>query len=73
MVITGPNKTQLPGISAYAIRLTNPNLSSGQSINRWFDTTAFTSAPLYSLGNDSRTEPNLRNPGILNITKGSRP
>jgi hypothetical protein len=70
VVITGPNNTQLPGIGAYAMRLHNPNLASGQSIDRWFDTTAFTSAPLYSLGNDSRTEPNLRNPGIFNLDLG---
>ncbi len=70
VVITGPNNTQLPGISAYAVRLHNPNLASGQSINEWFDTSAFASAPLYSLGNDSRTEPNLRNPGIINLDLG---
>lgn len=70
VVITGPNNTQLPGISAYALRLHNPNLSSGQSIDRWFDTTAFAPAPLYSLGNDSRTQPNLRNPGIFNLDLG---
>jgi hypothetical protein len=70
VVISGPNNTQLPGISAYALRLHNPNLTSGQSIDKWFDTTAFTSAPLYSLGNDSRTEPNLRNPGIFNVDLG---
>jgi carboxypeptidase family protein len=70
VVITGPNNTQLPGIGAYAMRLHDPNLASGQSIARWFDTTAFTSAPLYSLGNDSRTQPNLRNPGIVNLDLG---
>jgi hypothetical protein len=70
VVITGPNNTQLPGISAYALRLKNPNLTSGQSIDRWFETTAFAAAPLYSLGSDSRTQPNLRNPGILNLDLG---
>ena len=70
VVISGPNNTQLPGISAYAIRLKNPNLTSGQSIDKWFDTSAFTGAPLYSLGNDSRTEPNLRNPGVVNFDLG---
>ncbi len=70
VVITGPNNTQLPGISAYALRLHNPNLATGQSINQWFDTTAFAAAPLYSLGSDSRTEPNLRNPGIFNLDLG---
>ena len=70
VVITGPNNTQLPGISSYAMRLHDPHLASGQSIARWFDTTAFTSAPLFSLGTDSRTQPNLRNPGIVNADLG---
>ena len=70
VVVTGPNNTQLPGIGAYALRLNNPNLTSGQSIDRWFDTTAFAAAPLYSLGTDSRTQPNLRNPGIFNLDLG---
>ena len=70
VVITGPNNTQLPGIGAYAMRLKDPRLSSGQSIDRWFDTTAFAPAPNFSLGNDSRTEPNLRNPGIINADLG---
>jgi hypothetical protein len=70
VVITGPNNTQLPGISAYTVRLHNPNLTSGQSINQWFDTTAFAAAPLYSLGTDSRTQPNLNNPALFNIDVG---
>ncbi len=70
VVISGVNNTQLPGVSAYALRLHNPNLTSGQSIDKWFDTTAFAAAPLYSLGNDSRTEPNLRNPGLFTLDLG---
>ena len=46
------------------MRLKSPILPDGQrSIDRWFDTTAFQPAPTYSLGNDSRTQPNLRGPG----------
>lgn len=68
IVIQPACNTQLPGIGCYAIRSHNPNLPSGQqTINQWFDTTAFASTPLYSLGNDSRTEPNLRNPGLVNL------
>jgi hypothetical protein len=68
IVIQPACSTQLPGIGCYAVRLHNPNLPSGQqSTNQWFDTTAFSSAPLYSLGNDSRTQPNLRNPGLVNL------
>jgi hypothetical protein len=39
----------------------------GQTPDHWFDTTAFVSAPQYSLGTDSRTEPNLRAPGPRNF------
>lgn len=70
VVITGPNNTQLPGISAYTLRLHNPNLTSGQSISQWFDTSAFAAAPLYSLGSDSRTQPNLNNPSLFNLDVG---
>ncbi len=71
LIVTGPNNTQLPGLSAYPLRLHNPNLPSGQqSIDRWFDTSAFSAAPLYSLGSGSRTEPNLRNPGLFNLDLG---
>jgi hypothetical protein len=42
VVIQPTCNTQLPGIGCYAVRLHDPNLPNGQqSINRWFDTTAF--------------------------------
>jgi hypothetical protein len=63
MVITGPNNTRLPGVSATAVRSKDPVLSS-PTIDRWFDTTAFAPAPTYSIGNDSRTQPRLRTPGL---------
>lgn len=52
----------------------DPVLPSGQStLDRYFDTTAFLPAPTYSLGNDSRTQPKLRIPGLktfdLNISR----
>ncbi|HWC97709.1 MAG TPA: TonB-dependent receptor [Candidatus Sulfopaludibacter sp.] len=53
------------GYGCYANRSKDPNLSSGQSMAQWFDTTAFTSPAAYSFGNGSRTEPNLRNPGTI--------
>ena len=34
-------------------------------MNQWFNTAAFTNPGPYSFGNDSRTEPNLRNPGTF--------
>jgi hypothetical protein len=65
MVITGPNNTRLPGVSAAAVRLRDPVLpDSERTLDRWFDTSAFAPAPPYSLGNDSRTQPRLRTHGI---------
>ena len=74
MVITGPNNTRLPGVGAAAVRLKDPVLPEGQrTIDRYFDTSAFLPAPTYSLGNDSRTQPKLRIPGLntfdLNISR----
>lgn len=68
MVITGPNNTRLPGVGAAAVRLKDPVLPEGQStLDRYFDTSAFLPAPTYSLGNDSRTQPKLRVPGIKTL------
>ena len=65
IVITGPNDLHLPGVGGYANRLKSPVIPADQrTIDRWFDTTAFAPAPAYTLPNGSRTEPNLRNPGI---------
>lgn len=74
MVITGPNNTRLPGVGAAAVRLRDPVLPDGQrTLDRYFDTSAFLPAPTYSLGNDSRTQPKLRIPGLntfdLNISR----
>jgi hypothetical protein len=65
LVITGPSNTRLPGVSAVALRQRSAALPDGeQSIDRWFDTSAFLSAPAFSRGNDSRTQPDLRTPGV---------
>ena len=53
------------GLGCQAVRSGNINLSSGQSMNEWFNTSAFTNPGQYSFGNDSRTEPDLRNPGTF--------
>ena len=39
----------------------------GRSLDRWFDTTAFTNPAAYSFGSGSRTEPSLRNPGTFSF------
>jgi hypothetical protein len=71
VVITGPNDVHLPGVGGYANRLRSSVLPSDQqNIDRWFDTTAFAAAPPYTLPNGSRTEPNLRNPGMSTFDLG---
>jgi hypothetical protein len=42
-------------------------LACGQTPDYWFDTAAFVSAKAYSLGSDSRNEPDLRTPGTVNF------
>jgi carboxypeptidase family protein/TonB-dependent receptor-like protein len=65
VVITAPGATSLPGVGATAVKLKSPILPKGeQSIDRWFDTSAFAVPQPFTLGSDSRTQPNLRAPGI---------
>jgi hypothetical protein len=71
LAISSPSSTQLPGVNAYAERLKLPVLpKKEQTLDRWFDTTAFKAAPAFSLGNDSRTQPDLRGPGITTFDIG---
>jgi hypothetical protein len=68
VAITGPSNSRLPGVNGTVQRLHNPNLPAGeQTLNHWFDTTAFAPAALYTLGNGSRNEPNLTAPGLSNL------
>lgn len=65
LTVNGPNTSFLPGISSEAVRMESGVLTSGQQTpEQWFNTAAFAPAPPFSVGNDSRTEPNVRNPGI---------
>lgn len=65
LVITGPNNTRLPGVSARAMRFGDPVLGANdRTLERYFDTSAFAPAPTFSIGTDSRTQPRLRSPGI---------
>jgi Carboxypeptidase regulatory-like domain len=64
LVINAPGSTGLPGVGAKAVKLKSPILPKGeQSIDRWFDTSAFVVPQPFTLGSDSRTQPNLRGPG----------
>lgn len=67
MVITAPNVTNLPGMSSRAIRLHSGVLAQGQTPDHWFDTAAFIPATPYTFGTDSRTQPDLRAPGLRNL------
>jgi len=71
VVITGPNNTRLPGVGGYADRVKSGYLPPDQrSLDRWFDTSAYAVTPAYTLPNGSRTEPNVRNPGIKTFDMG---
>src|SRR5205823_8597101 len=67
IVISGPNTANLPGLTSRADRLRSGAHGSGRTRDHWFDTSAFVSAAAYSLGSDSRTEPDLRAPGLRNL------
>ncbi len=54
------------GLGCYANRLRSGVIPSNeQTMDRWFDTTAYANPAAYSFGTGSRTEPNLRNPGTF--------
>jgi len=68
VIITATAATHLPGVSARAVRLYSPILPGGQqTLDRWFDTKAFMNPAPFTLGTDSRTQPNLRGPGEQNF------
>ena len=67
IVIAGPNVSNLQGLTSRADRLRSGALAGGPTPDRWFDTAAFAPAKPYTLGSDSRTEPDLRGPGIRNL------
>lgn len=65
------NNTGLPGINGnMPNRSGNPNLASGQTLNKYFDTSVYSTPAAYTLGNGSRTEPNLRGPGTARFDIG---
>jgi hypothetical protein len=66
------NNTGLPGVSGnIPNRSGDPLLPSDQrTLNRYFDTSVFSTPVAYTLGNGSRTEPRLRTPGIIRFDFG---
>ncbi|MEK7403851.1 MAG: carboxypeptidase-like regulatory domain-containing protein, partial [Acidobacteriota bacterium] len=67
IVISTPNVSNLPGLSSRAVRVRSGKLPQGQTPDRWFDTAAFAPAEPFTLGTDSRTQPDLRTPGRRNF------
>ncbi len=71
ILITGPDQTNLLNFSSTngrTNRLKDPVLPGDQqTLDRWFDTTAFAAAPPFTLPNDSLSQPNLRGPGRVNF------
>ncbi len=66
ILITGPDDTGLFNFSytnGRADRLKSGVLSSGQTLDRWFDTTSFVRAKPFTIPTDSLTQPDLRGPG----------
>jgi hypothetical protein len=39
----------------------------GERIVKWFDPTVFSQTPYYAWGNSSRTSPDIRSPGLMNL------
>lgn len=71
VVITAPSNTRLPGVGGYADRLRPAKLPKEQrTLDRWFDTAAYAVPALYTFPNGSRTEPNIRTPGMKTFDIG---
>ncbi len=69
ILIIGPDQTNLYNFSSTngrANRLHSPVLSSGQTDNHWFDTTAFAAAAPFTIPTDSLSQPNLRSQRRIN-------
>jgi hypothetical protein len=68
LVVTAPipgggNRPNSKGVSANI----EGSRSHGNQVAKWFDTTAFTLPPSFSLGNVGRTLPDVRAPGFSNV------
>jgi hypothetical protein len=65
------NEASVSGFTSYANKLHSGRPSTTpRSLNAWFDTTAFQIPAPFSLGNDSRNEPDLRTPGSFDYDLG---
>ena len=70
LLITAPDQTNLYNFSSTNGRANRGHsavLQSGQSNSHWFDTTAFSVAPAFTIPNDSLSQPNVRGPRRINF------
>jgi len=70
ILITAPDVTNLFSFqytNGRADRLKSGVLDSGQTLDKWFDTTAFRRANPYTVPTDSLTQPDLRGPGRTSL------
>lgn len=70
LLITAPDQTSLYNFSSTNGRANRGHsavLASGQSNSHWFDTTAFSTAPAFTIPNDSLSQPNVRGPRRINF------
>ncbi len=70
ILITAPDNTGLLDFSytnGRANRLKSGALASGQSLDKWFDTSAFKAAAPFTVPTDSLSQPDLRGPGRKNF------
>lgn len=71
VIISGACSTNIQGLGCTPVRLKDPVVAEGEkTLDRWFDPTAFALASAFSMGNNPRTEPNLRGPGTRNFDIG---
>ncbi len=60
----GSMQTGLPLTLTTLVNQTNASLSSGRSLNQWFNTAAFSQPAPFTYGNVSRSLPSTRRPGL---------
>jgi outer membrane receptor protein involved in Fe transport len=69
--ITTPNQANVSGFTSYANKLHSGRLATTpRTLNTWFDTSAFQIPAPFSLGSDSRNEPDIRTPGSFDYDLG---
>jgi hypothetical protein len=69
--ITTPNQANVSGFTSYANKLHSGRPTTiPRTLDTWFDTTAFQIPAPFSLGNDSRNEPDIRTPGSFDYDLG---